>query len=333
MSAAVALPFLFSAFLSAEPAPRPKFIFIDIPAAGSVDFHPSENEPTLPDRFRLAAHRFEFQSQAAKPEGIVRVVPLTFPSPVTTDVPENNTVHAEYFQPTGDGPFPGVVVLHILGGDFELSRTIARAMSRKRIACLFVKMPYYGERRGASKRRMISKIPQESVAGMTQGVLDIRRAAAWLAARPEVDPDRLGVQGISLGGIMSALSAAGEPRFRRIAIHLAGGHLGRTLWEKDVPEAAAFREAWISNGGTQQSFEDALAPVDPATNGHLLKGRKVLLVCAERDEIFSRESAVSLWESIGREPELVWLKDAGHYTAALYIFREIERMQQFFNAP
>ena len=41
---------------------------------------------------------------------------------------------------------------------------------------------------------------------MTQAVLDIRRAAAWLAARDEVADDQIGIMGISLGGITGALA-------------------------------------------------------------------------------------------------------------------------------
>ena len=58
---------------------------------------------------------------------------------------------------------------------------------------------------------------------MTQAVLDIRRGAAWLAARPEVDSEQLGITGISLGGIMSALGASGEPRLKNVAVFLGGG--------------------------------------------------------------------------------------------------------------
>jgi hypothetical protein len=47
---------------------------------------------------------------------------------------------------------------------------------------------------------MISPKPEETVEGMTQAILDIRRAA-WLGAREEVNPDELGIFGINLGGI------------------------------------------------------------------------------------------------------------------------------------
>ena len=73
---------------------------------------------------------------------------LRFPSLIETPDPENNTVHAEYFAPVGFGPGrPGVIVLHILGADFPLSRYMAARMADRGIAALFVKLPYYGERR------------------------------------------------------------------------------------------------------------------------------------------------------------------------------------------
>src|SRR5436190_24321029 len=93
---------------------------------------------------------------------------VTFASPVTTDVAENNTVHGEYFQPAGRGPYPACVVLHILGGDFLLAETVAAHLARQGVAALFVKMPYYGPRRSKnSSRRMLSEDPRETVAGVT----------------------------------------------------------------------------------------------------------------------------------------------------------------------
>lgn len=306
---------------------------LEISPAGTVRFTPVDaaGEVAVPEAFRLKEHEFAYQVRTLRGSGTVLMHKLTFPSAVETAVPENNTVHAEYFQPAGAGPFPASIVLHILGGDFLLSETIAQHLAQRGIAALFVKMPYYGERRAkGSPARMISPDPAESVAGMTQGVLDIRRAAAWLAQRPEVDPARLGITGISLGGIMSALGAAGEPRLRNVAIVLGGGNLGEIIWSLEVRDARDFREKWMAQGGTRESFREALAPIDPARHGHLLKGRRVLMIEAKNDEVIPPESALALWESIGKEPELVWL-DAGHYTAIRYLPRELVRLDQFFN--
>jgi dienelactone hydrolase len=304
--------------------------FREVPESAVVEFQPAPNEESVPVAFRLKAHRFEAEAKPLRESSPFRTLTVTFPSPVETDVEANNTVWGEYFQPAGPGPFPGVVVLHILGGEFPLSQTVASSLARAKVAALFIKMPYYGERRSKeSPRRMISRNPRETAEAMTQAVLDIRRAAAWLASRPEVDHERLGITGISLGGIMSALSAAGEPRFRKVAIYLGGGKLGENLWNMPHQDAEAFRAEWIKMGESRESFLKLLEPVDPVTHAGLLKDRDVLMVNAKHDEIIPHAATMALWEAIGTKPELVWL-DAGHITAAAYLPGEMVRLQRFF---
>jgi len=330
----LALSILFVAFAVAhadEPASKSEPEYTAVPARGTVRFEPAQDEVQVPEHFRLTAHDFDFQSRPLRGGAKFRMLRVTFPSPVTTDVAQNNTVHGEYFQPAGPGPYPACVVLHILGGDFLLSETVASHLARQGVASLFIKMPYYGPRRGPnSSKRMLSEDPRETVAGMTQAVLDIRRATAWLAARDEVDEERLGITGISLGGVMSALAASGEPRLNNVAIVLGGGNFADLLWANETDRARKFREKWLADGETRESFREVVSKIDPATHGHLLKGRRVLMIEAKNDEVIPPESARALWESIGREPDLVWL-DAGHYSAIRYLPQELVRLDRFFN--
>lgn len=304
--------------------------FAPVPAAGTVRFAPTAAEQDVPKCYAQEACEFPFETEFERTSGPVRIFKVRFPSPVITDVPENNTVHGHYFQPEGEGPFPGVVVLHIMGGEFALSQMTANALARRGVAALFIKMPYYGERRSrTSPRRMFSRVPGETVEAFTQAVLDVRRAAAWLGSRPEVDTEKLGVTGISLGGVMSALSAAAEPRFKKVAIYLGGGRLPEGIWELDHPQAEEFRRRWIAAGGTRESFLKETAPIDPANFGHLLRERTVLMVAARHDQIIPPKCTLALWEAIGRKPELVWL-DADHFSAIVYLYGEMERLGRFF---
>lgn len=308
--------------------------YTSLPESGTVEFKITPSEKTVLQRFQMQDHQFSYNARFERLSGQVQISKVTFPSPVKTDLEENNTIHGLYFQPAGQGPFPGVVVLHILGGDFPLQQTVANALARNGVAALAIKMPYYGERRRKGHpRRMLSRDVNETVEGMTQAVLDIRQAVAWVKDRPEVDDVDLGVTGISLGGLMSALSAEAEPRIRKVGIQLAGGDLAQILWDADNPEVKGFRQEWTAKGGTRESFIETLKPIEPTTNGHLLKGRKVLMLAARKDEIFPVSSTLALWKSMGEEPELIWLEDAGHYTSLLYILRETERLSQFMKQP
>ena len=106
--------------------------------SGEVKYLPAENEQGIPDRFKLAAHSFDFAGTRFPLESkTIEIWELTFPSPVKTASKINTTVHCEYYRPKGlaEGKkAPGVVVLHILGGDFQLSRLFCNNLAQRGVA-------------------------------------------------------------------------------------------------------------------------------------------------------------------------------------------------------
>jgi dienelactone hydrolase len=299
-----------------------------LPRTGTAEFQPGPTESTLPPRFQLEPHQFQFDESAMPSTApSIRISSVKFPSPVVTPHKNNNTIHCEYFCPTGPGKKPGVVVLHILGGDFDLSRLFCRALATRGVAGLFMIMPYYGPRQEPGvETRMISMAPDDTVKGMTQAVLDVRQSAAWLASQDEIDANQLGVMGISLGGITGALAFSLEPRFNKACLLLAGGDMGEVAWTST--EMAEVREKWIKSGGDKESLFKTLKVVDPVTYARPMPGRKILMLNAKNDEVVPPACTESLWRAFG-EPEIVWW-DAGHYTAVKYIFQGIVRTVNFF---
>src|SRR5207244_3680072 len=112
------------------------------PETGTVRFEPAADPATVPERYRLGPHVFAYTLTPWRvlEQSGVRIDRLTFPSPVQSPYAVNNTVHAEYYRPLGEGPFPGVIVLDILGGDQNLSRSIATVFAQNGLAALFVQM-------------------------------------------------------------------------------------------------------------------------------------------------------------------------------------------------
>lgn len=298
---------------------------------GTIDSQPTPDEAQVPELFQMSAATFDFeQKPIASTSKTVDLFEVTFPSPVVTPHPNNNTVHCEYFRPRAEGKRPAVIVLHILGGDFDLSRMFCRQLSQNGVAALFVKLPYYGPRRQPdSPARMIAADPRQTVAGMRQGILDIRRGVNWLVAQEEIDAQRLGVFGISLGGITSALAATAEPRFSKVCLMLAGGDIAQVSWS--TRELDGLRKQWLEGGGTKEEFFALLKSIDPVTYAENVRGRKILMLNASHDEVIPRACTESLWRAFG-EPEIVWM-DAGHYTAMRFIFDGLSRVTRFFMAP
>jgi dienelactone hydrolase len=304
------------------------FVITTPPAErGTVTFRPIAAEASVPQRFRMVKAEFSYELEGWHDAGLYTVERLRFPSPIVTPDVVNNTVHGEYFRPKAPGRHPGVVVLHILGADFPLSRYLAARLAERGVAALFVKLPYYGERRPVGgDQRLLSQDVDRSVLSMRQGVLDVRRAATWLASRPEVDASRLGVTGISLGGIVSSLVASVDPGIRQAALVLAGGNLAEALWT--MPEGRKSRDAWVASGHTKAQLVEAMRPVDPITTAAGLIGKRVVMFAGNADEVIPPESARELWKAAGRPP-IRWY-DCGHYSVAGFLLPAIREVVNFF---
>ncbi|WP_254510730.1 alpha/beta hydrolase [Anatilimnocola floriformis] len=301
---------------------------------GTATFHPAPAtaEQQVGERFRLAEHSFNYEMKKLDVQlSNHEIWDVTFPSPVVTPHEANNTIHCEYYKPVGaeltKTKRPAVIVLHILGGDFALSRLFAGAIAQTGTAALFVKMPYYGPRRApGAPQRMISANPEETIAGMTQAILDIRQATGFLMSRPEIDPEQLGIFGISLGGITGSLAAASEPRLKNICLLLAGGDLGQIAWE--AREFRRERDKLIAQGAQLTDFRAAVKEIEPLNYVGNCKGRHILMLNAESDEVIPKACTEALWNALDK-PEIHWYS-GGHYSVFRHILAALSKTQDFF---
>jgi dienelactone hydrolase len=296
---------------------------------GTASFRVIGDQKNVPERYRLQDHTFDWEMapKLELPNSGVQIFNVRFPSPVETVTRENNTVHAEYYRPTGKGPFPAVVVLDVTAGDQALSRGIATYLAQNKIAGLFVQMAYYPPRRPpGSELRLLSPDLAHTLAAIRQTVLDIRRASAWLENRPEIDGKHIGILGTSLGSFIGCLSAEMEPRFERVAVLLGGGALVDAYY--DDPRASSFRRFFEALGGTKEKLAAAIAPVDPITCAGNLKDRKLLIIAAKRDDIVPPKAAEALWQATGKQ-KIVWY-DCTHFGAALYAVPAMSQVLRHF---
>jgi dienelactone hydrolase len=299
---------------------------------GSFRFTPLEEQKNVPSRYRLTDRSFDFEleQKTTLPAIGVSIYRLRFPSPVKTATPENNTVHAEYYRPAGEGPFPGVIILDVTAGNQMLSRHIATYLAANGVAGLFVQMAYYGPRRPPGSRlRLMSPNLKQTNAAITQTVLDLRVATAWMESRSELDHKRLGILGTSLGSFLSALTGEMEPRLGRVAVLLGGG--GFVDGYAGHPLAKKWLALFESLGGNRDVIKKMLAPIDPITCAANLKERKLLILAASRDDIVPPSMAKMLWEASGKQ-KLIWY-DATHYSAALHIADALEKILDHFRSP
>ena len=152
--------------------------------------------------------------------------------------------------------------------------------------------------------------------------------AAWLEARSELDPKRLGIMGTSLGSFMAALAAEMEPRLGRLAVLLGGGGLVDGYYGH--PQAAPYRRVYEALGGSKEKLARLIAPADPLTCAANLRARKVLILAGKRDEIVPPRMAEALWRESGRQ-KIVWY-DCTHYGAIVYLPAALDQIVAHFGA-
>ena len=300
---------------------------------GEVEFRPSSLETNVPERFRLTRETFSFEKRLIRETPRYRVWNVTFPSPIPTNDQTNDLVWGDYFEPIETlkpgQKRPAVVVLHILGADFALSRYLAARLADRGVAALFIRLPYYGERRSPGiSTRFLSADIERSTTSMRQGICDVRRAATWLASRSDIDPNRIGATGISLGGIVASVTAAIDPQINRAATILAGGDLAEIMWNMPEPASRKAQAAFKAAGKTRTDLERLTKPFDPLTYADRLKSKHVLMIAGNADEVIPPRCAQALWEAAGK-PRIHWI-DCGHYSSAGYLLPSVRETVAFF---
>ena len=259
---------------------------------------------------------FDYTLQLLAEEEQFRIYRLVFPSPLETPWPQNNIVPAEYYVPrtaSGSAKVPAAVVLDILDGSAILPRMMARSAAQNGLAALYVPMPCYNARRPPNDEheQMLRDDPARAADGLRQTVMDVRRAKAILASRPEVDASHIGITGISLGGIMTALSAGVDGTFARAVPILAGGNLADITFH--CHEMRKLRAALLEKGIGREAARDVFAPVEPLTFAGRIGADRCLMINATKDEVIPKATTVALHEAAGK-PRIVWLPGT-HYPA------------------
>lgn len=277
--------------------------------------------------FDIPAGSFQYTCDEIDRTGEYILRRIAFPSPYESPVPRNNTVYAEYYEPTGDGPFPAVIVLHHVANEFTATRMMCREFARNGIAALMPMMAYYGERRpAAAMPHQPYYIGEDAV---RQTVMDIRRARQLLESFADIDRDRISLAGLSLGAIVGGLAAGVDGHFHRCVLIMGGGNLADIIWQS--PIAADFKKQYEENGGTLEKLREEFAPVEPTAYAARVKTASVLMLNMKDDNWVPPAATTALWEALGK-PEILWCPGA-HLGILLYWPDVMDRAVKHIKGP
>lgn len=117
-------------------------------------------------------------------------------------------------RPEGDGPFPGLVIIHEAYGLNENIKDITRRFADAGYAALAVDL-FAGRNKVVCMVRFISQLLINALDN--ESIRDLKQTLSFLAERSEIDRERLGAVGFCMGGSFSVAWACTDNRLKAIA--------------------------------------------------------------------------------------------------------------------
>ena len=151
------------------------------------------------------------------------------PENVTFSAADGLQVHGQLFRGTGAGKRPALVYVHggprrqLLAGYspmyyYSLAYAVNQELAARGFTVLSVNY-----RSGTNYGRAFREAPEKARAGASE-YRDVQAAGKWLAARSDVDEERIGIWGGSWGGYLTALALARDSDLFKAGVDLHGVH-------------------------------------------------------------------------------------------------------------
>jgi dienelactone hydrolase len=255
----------------------------------------------------------EILNNLTEPYGDVRQYHVTFTSVHDQRVPALLTI------PSGKPPFAAVLMLHgVLGHKSSFNQVRRSAyLTNAGFAVLRIDGQYRGEREVSigQGRGVQSAHHYRNRDAMMQSVVDLMRAVDYLTSRDDINKERIGFVGTSMGGAIGALFCAYEPRVKAVLLAITGGN---------------FDKLRIGAGELQdqEKIRQAYRIVDPILYVDKISPRSLLMINGAHDEVVPRAATEALFEAAGEPKRIVWY-DCGH---ADLPEEYLEEMKNFFDA-
>jgi dienelactone hydrolase len=206
-----------------------------------------------------------------------------------------------YIPKDGRGTHPAVLLQYGSGGNKSANYIVilGEQFVRRGFVVLTIDVPNRGERRHRDKQTRMSRMAYLASVfkrgTFLQTLGDYSRAIDYLSQRSDVDHDRIGYAGISLGAITGLTFVAHDPRVHAMASIVGGANFLGMLpidWDPDVIAIAK--------------------RVDPFYHVAMIAPRPLLLLNATHDQLVPHFFGEQLHKAAPPETKHVWV-DTDHF--------------------
>ena len=236
---------------------------------------------------------------------------------ITLNVSKDRTLRAQYFlpEPRKHRPekMPAIVILPIMGGStYPLEELFATSFARHGYACIIPHRPNIKDE---------IKNLEDIDPLLRNSSHDVSRAIDWLETQSNIDSDRIGLFGISLGAIRGTMVMALDPRIRAGVLGLGGGDLAYILTHSSEKRLVAARDKILERNNLDLKEAEARLresiTYDPMAFAPSVDPSRVMMVIAACDTVIPPKTSWELRRKLGN-PEAIELW-SGHYTSVIHI--------------
>jgi carboxymethylenebutenolidase len=209
--------------------------------------------------------------------------------------PSGSRKLAGYFaRPEGEGPWPGVLVIHEIFGLNENMKDIAQRFAGEGYAALAVDL-FAGRNRIVCMFSLLLGMRNNSTGH--GGIRDLRAALDFLGQQPGVDPARLGAVGYCLGGGLSIALACADNRLKAIAPYYGMNPRPLEAVERACPVVGSYpAKDFTANSG--RALEGELERFQIPHDIKIYDGAGHSFFNDTRPAAYNADAAVDSWERV-----------------------------------
>ena len=157
---------------------------------------------------------------------------------------------------------------------------------------MLIYLPHFGPRI-SGEEKFITKDQTEFEQNILQSLADIHLSYVLLRSLPQVQKKNIGLMGLSLGGMITLISAGLDPVFDRYATNVGAGDLANIITYRksgDVDSQTGKLLKDIDWSVDRARFE--LSRFDAITWSQQVKNKKVLMINAVDDELINKNLSI-----------------------------------------
>jgi len=255
---------------------------------GSEDQEASEEKKELPLEVNAPPLNIEIASSVENDDG--KLMDLSF------DCRKGIRIVAFWIEPHAPAPWPAVLMVHPAPGDRSYFMAEGWKLARAGIASLLIDAPWSDPAWGPSLNA-----PEDAIRAVTVSFRKVQRGIEFLSSLDDVDHDRMGYMGISLGALIGGIVASIDHRLKA-AVLMSGVGSFTDVASLNVPELS---------GEALDHYRSIMMAIDPQTYIGKAAPTQLLFQYGSQD-VFPREKLAAYAEA-GSEPKKITVYEADHY--------------------